>query len=186
MQLHPDRGVDAVIEEARRADEQGFDSVWLSDHIMATSGAHKADGPLDLFVLMTAIAAVTQRTRLAWASLNSTLRPPLLFAKMLSTLDVISHGRLICSLGSGWNKEEWSAYNLPLIDDHDERAEYAREFIDSRGNWNLSKQGLGWIRRELSVAESKLWSKKPHCKNNTAATYQGGCFGFRESISSCV
>jgi len=59
-------------------------------------------------------------------------------------------------------------------------------FIDSRGNWNLSKQGLGWIRRELSVAESKLWSKKPHCKNNTAATYQGGCFGFRESISGCV
>ena len=129
MQLHPDRGYDAVIEEARRADEQGFDSVWLSDHIMATNGQHKADGPLDLFVLMTAIAAVTQRTRLAWASLNSTLRPPLLFAKMLTTLDVISHGRLICSLGSGWNKEEWTAYNLPLIDDHDERAEYAREFI---------------------------------------------------------
>ena len=129
MQLHPDRGYDAVIEEARRADEQGFDSVWLSDHIMATNGQHKADGPLDLFVLMTAIAAVTQRTRLAWASLNATLRPPLLFAKMLTTLDVISHGRVICSLGSGWNKEEWTAYNLPLIEDHDERAEYAREFI---------------------------------------------------------
>jgi alkanesulfonate monooxygenase SsuD/methylene tetrahydromethanopterin reductase-like flavin-dependent oxidoreductase (luciferase family) len=129
MQLHADRGYDAVIEEARRADAQGFDSVWLSDHIMATNGQHKADGPLDLFVLMTAIAAVTQRTRLAWASLNATLRPPLLFAKMLTTLDVISHGRLICSLGSGWNKEEWTAYNLPLIDDHDERAEYCREFI---------------------------------------------------------
>jgi len=129
MQLHAERGVDAVLEEARRADQQGFDSVWLSDHIMATNGQHKADGPLDLFVLMTAIAAVTQRTRLAWASLNVTLRPPLLFAKMLTTLDVISHGRVICSFGSGWNKEEWTAYNLPLIDDHDERAEYAREFI---------------------------------------------------------
>jgi alkanesulfonate monooxygenase SsuD/methylene tetrahydromethanopterin reductase-like flavin-dependent oxidoreductase (luciferase family) len=129
MQLHADRGYDAVIEEARRADEQGFDSVWLSDHIMATSGAHKPDGPLDLFLLMTAVAAVTQRTRLAWASLNLTLRPPLLFAKMLTTLDVISHGRVICSFGSGWNKDEWTLYNLPLIDDHDERAEYARELI---------------------------------------------------------
>jgi alkanesulfonate monooxygenase SsuD/methylene tetrahydromethanopterin reductase-like flavin-dependent oxidoreductase (luciferase family) len=48
---------------------------------------------------------------------------------MLTTLDVISHGRLICSLGSGWNKEEWTKYNLPLIDDHDERIEYSREFI---------------------------------------------------------
>jgi len=129
MQLHADRGYDAVVEEARRADEQGFDSVWLSDHIMATNGQHKADGPLDLFMLMTAIAAVTQRTRLAWASLNLTLRPPLLFAKMLTTLDVISHGRVICSFGSGWNKDEWTVYNLPLIDDHDERAEYARELI---------------------------------------------------------
>jgi len=129
MQLHADRGYDAVIDEARRADDQGFDSVWLSDHIMAMNGQHRADGPLDLFVLMTAIAAVTQRTRLAWASLNVTLRPPLLFAKMLTTLDVISHGRVICSFGSGWNKEEWTAYNLPLIDDHDERVEYARELI---------------------------------------------------------
>jgi alkanesulfonate monooxygenase SsuD/methylene tetrahydromethanopterin reductase-like flavin-dependent oxidoreductase (luciferase family) len=129
MQLHADRGYDAVIEEARRADEQGFDSVWLSDHILATSGQHKADGPLDLFMLMTAVAAVTRRTRLAWASLNLTLRPPLLFAKMLTTLDVISHGRLICTFGSGWNKDEWTLYNLPLFDDHDERAEYARELI---------------------------------------------------------
>jgi alkanesulfonate monooxygenase SsuD/methylene tetrahydromethanopterin reductase-like flavin-dependent oxidoreductase (luciferase family) len=129
MQLHADRGYDAVIEEARRADEQGFDSVWLSDHIMATSGEHKADGPLDLFLLMTAVAAVTQRTRLAWASLNLTLRPPLLFAKMLTTLDVISHGRVICTFGSGWNLEEWNAYNLALVEDHDERAEYARELI---------------------------------------------------------
>jgi alkanesulfonate monooxygenase SsuD/methylene tetrahydromethanopterin reductase-like flavin-dependent oxidoreductase (luciferase family) len=53
----------------------------------------------------------------------------LLFAKMLTTLDVISHGRVICSFGSGWNKDEWTLYNLPLIDDHDERAEYARELI---------------------------------------------------------
>ena len=129
MQLHADRGYDAVIEEARQADEQGFDSVWLSDHILATNGQHKADGPLDLFMLMTAIAAVTQRTRLAWASLNLTLRPPLLFAKMITTLDVISHGRVICSFGSGWNKDEWTVYNLPIVEDHDERAEYARELI---------------------------------------------------------
>jgi alkanesulfonate monooxygenase SsuD/methylene tetrahydromethanopterin reductase-like flavin-dependent oxidoreductase (luciferase family) len=129
MQLHAERGYDGVIEEARRADEQGFDSVWLSDHILATSGTHQPEGPLDLFLLMTAVAAVTLRTRLAWASLNLTLRPPLLFAKMLTTLDVISHGRVICSFGSGWNKDEWTLYNLPLIDDHDERAEYARELI---------------------------------------------------------
>jgi dimethylsulfone monooxygenase len=129
LQLHPDRGVDAVLEEARVADEQGFDSVWLSDHIMNTRGEHKADGPLDLFTLAVAIGAVTQRTRLAWGTLNTTLRPPALFAKMLTSLDQITHGRVIATLGSGWNKAEYDAYNLPWIDDHDERAEAGRETI---------------------------------------------------------
>ncbi|HEX5140647.1 MAG TPA: LLM class flavin-dependent oxidoreductase [Dehalococcoidia bacterium] len=129
LQLHPDRGVDAVIEEARLADEQGFDSVWLSDHIMNTRGEHKADGPLDLFTLAVAIGAVTKQTRLAWGTLNTTLRPPALFAKMLSSLDQITHGRVIATLGSGWNKAEYDAYNLPWIEDHDERAEAGREVI---------------------------------------------------------
>jgi alkanesulfonate monooxygenase SsuD/methylene tetrahydromethanopterin reductase-like flavin-dependent oxidoreductase (luciferase family) len=129
MQLHADRGVDAVMEEARRADEQGFDSVWLSDHLMNTAGVHKPDGPLDYFVLMTAIGAVTRRVRLAWGILNVTFRPPALFAKMITSLDQITKGRVICTLGSGWYKEEYLAYNLPLLEDHDERAEYAREVI---------------------------------------------------------
>jgi dimethylsulfone monooxygenase len=129
LQLHPDRGVDPVIAEARGADDQGFDSVWLSDHIMNTRGEHKADGPLDLFTLAVAIGAVTTRTRLAWGTLNTTLRPPTLFAKMLTSLDQITHGRVIATLGSGWNRLEYDAYNLPWIDDHDERAEAGREAI---------------------------------------------------------
>lgn len=127
--LHPERGVDAVMEEARIADEQGYDSVWLSDHIMNTRGEHKADGPLDLFTLAVAIGATTQRTRLAWGTLNLTLRPPALFAKMLTSLDQITHGRVIATLGSGWNRAEYDAYNLPWIDDHDERAEAGREIV---------------------------------------------------------
>ena len=130
MQLHPDRGVDAVMEEARRADEQGFDSIWLSDHLMNTGGNHRPDGPLDYFVLMTALGAVTGRTRLAWGILNVTFRPPALFAKMIASLDVITKGRVICTLGAGWFKEEYEAYNLPLVDDHDERVAYAREVIE--------------------------------------------------------
>ena len=129
MQLHPDRGVDAVLEEARQADEQGFDSVWLSDHLFNTRGEHRPDVPLDLLTLATAIGAVTKRTRLAWASLNITLRPPALLAKTLTSLDQITHGRVIATLGSGWNLPEWQAYNLPIIEDHDERALFAREVV---------------------------------------------------------
>jgi dimethylsulfone monooxygenase len=129
MQLHPDRGVDAVMAEAQEADEQGYDSVWLSDHIMNTRSDHRADGPLDLFTLAVAIGATTSRTRLAWGTLNTTLRPPALFAKMLTSLDQITHGRVIATLGSGWNQAEYDAYDLPWIEDHDDRVEAGREII---------------------------------------------------------
>ncbi len=149
VQLHPDRGVDAVLDEARLADAQGFDSVWLSDHIMNTRGEHRADGPLDLFTLAVAIGTVTQRTRLAWGTLNLTLRPPALFAKMLTSLDQITHGRVIATLGSGWNRAEYDAYNLPWIDDHDERAEAGREIVQ------LFKQLWTHPAPELTTFEGK-------------------------------
>jgi alkanesulfonate monooxygenase SsuD/methylene tetrahydromethanopterin reductase-like flavin-dependent oxidoreductase (luciferase family) len=129
MQLHPDRGTNAVLDEARRADEQGFDSVWLSDHLFNTRGSHRSDLPLETLTLAAAIGVVTSRTRLAWATLNITLRPPALLAKLLTSLDQITHGRVIATLGSGWNLPEWHAYNLPIIEDHDDRAGYAREVV---------------------------------------------------------
>jgi alkanesulfonate monooxygenase SsuD/methylene tetrahydromethanopterin reductase-like flavin-dependent oxidoreductase (luciferase family) len=129
IQLHPERGVDAVMEEARRADEQGFDSIWLSDHMMNPFGEQRADGPLDYFVLMTALAAVTKRSRLAWGMLNVSFRAPAVFAKMIASLDQISHGRVICTLGSGWMKEEYEAYGIHWIDDHDARVAHGREVV---------------------------------------------------------
>jgi dimethylsulfone monooxygenase len=127
--LHPERGVDAVMTEARQADEQGFDSVWLFDHLMEWRGHHGPDGPYDSYTLMVAVGAVTKRTRLAWAMLNPSFRYPAVLAKMLSTLDQITHGRVICSIGAGWFKEEYEAYNIPLVDDHEQRIVQEREIV---------------------------------------------------------
>jgi alkanesulfonate monooxygenase SsuD/methylene tetrahydromethanopterin reductase-like flavin-dependent oxidoreductase (luciferase family) len=129
MLLHPERGIDAVLDEARTADQQGFDSVWLFDHLMDFRGLHGPDGPMDSFVLMTAIGAQTKHTRLAWAMLNPSFDYPTVLAKRLATLDHITHGRVICTLGAGWFKEEYQAYNIPLLDDHDERIAHEREVI---------------------------------------------------------
>jgi alkanesulfonate monooxygenase SsuD/methylene tetrahydromethanopterin reductase-like flavin-dependent oxidoreductase (luciferase family) len=129
LTLHPDRGIDAVFEEARQADQQGFDSIWLSDHLMSTDGELSPNRPYDTFTLATGLGAVTSRIRVTWAMLNVGFRPPTLLAKMLTTLDQITHGRVIAGVGSGWFKEEYGAYNLRLIDDHDERVEYAREAV---------------------------------------------------------
>lgn len=128
MLLHPERGIDAVFEEARQADQQGFDSIWLGDHIMG-HGYTGPDGPLDSFTLMTALGAITTRTRLAWSMLNPSFRYPAMLAKVLATLDQITKGRVICALGAGSVPAEYKAYGIPVIDDHDGRVAYAREVV---------------------------------------------------------
>jgi FMNH2-dependent dimethyl sulfone monooxygenase len=129
MLLHQERGVDAVLDEARLADAQGFDSVWLFDHLMGFSPGveHAPDEPLETFTLMTAVGAVTRQARLAFAMLNLSFRHPAVLAKMLTTLDQITHGRVICSIGAGWFEDECRAYDIPFVTDHDERVARERE-----------------------------------------------------------
>lgn len=129
MQLHQERGADAVLEEARLADAQGFDSVWLFDHLMGfrPNMQHAAQEPLETFTLMTAVGAVTHNVRLAFATLNLSFRRPAVLAKMLTTLDQVTHGRVICSIGAGWFEDECRAYDIPFVADHDERVARERE-----------------------------------------------------------
>ena len=131
IQLHPDAGADAVLDEARVADQQGFDSVWLFDHLMLHRGDdHLPDRPLDPLTLMIAVGAVTSRVKLSWATLNLGFRNPAVLAKMLTTLDQITHGRVIACVGSGWFPDECEAYNIPFIEDHAGRMDYAREVLE--------------------------------------------------------
>jgi alkanesulfonate monooxygenase SsuD/methylene tetrahydromethanopterin reductase-like flavin-dependent oxidoreductase (luciferase family) len=90
-------------------------------------GPHVAHEPLETFTLMAAVGAVTQNVRLAFAMLNLSFRHPPVLAKMLTTLDQITHGRVICSIGAGWFEEECKAYGVPFVADHDERVIRERE-----------------------------------------------------------
>ena len=120
--------VDAIVAQAQAADRQGFDSVWLGDHLIDYRlGPAIAEGPPDSFTVMAAIGAVTTRIRLAWGMLNPSFRNPAHLAKMLATLDQLTKGRVICSLGAGWLKPEYEGYDVPFIDDHDERVAHGRE-----------------------------------------------------------
>ena len=131
--LYPPNGVvtvDEQIAQAKAADRQGFHSVWLGDHLLDFMGGAEPDRPADSFTLMTAIGAVTERIHLAWAVLNPSFRNPALLAKMLATLDQITHGRVICSLGAGWFQAEYDAYDIPFIEEHGERLVQAREVAE--------------------------------------------------------
>jgi alkanesulfonate monooxygenase SsuD/methylene tetrahydromethanopterin reductase-like flavin-dependent oxidoreductase (luciferase family) len=119
-----------ILEHARAADRQGYHSVWLGDHVLDPRGdAYIKDGPLEALTMMAAIGAVTKRVRLGWGMLNPSFRNPALLAKMLATLDRITDGRVICSLGAGWFAAEHEAYGIPFIADHEDRIAHEREVI---------------------------------------------------------
>jgi F420-dependent oxidoreductase-like protein len=110
-----DNVYDVARELARSAEALGMDSVWLMDHLFQIPVvAPETDPLLDCWIGLAALAADTQRIRLGTLVAAAGFRPPSILAKMTSTLDVISHGRLIVGIGAGWCDWEHRAYGLPF------------------------------------------------------------------------
>ena len=109
-------GFGTTVDWAHRAEELGFDSVWLSDHLFYSFARYGADpAPIAAIEPMTAlagIAAVTTRVRLGTLVLCAPFRHPALLAKMAATIDRISGGRLDLGLGAGWLQEEFDAFGF--------------------------------------------------------------------------
>ena len=96
-------------EVAAQADRIGFESIWLFDHF------HTVPRPTDeitfeSFTSLSALAAITTRVRLGHVVICTAFRNPALTAKMISTMDAISGGRMELGIGAGWKRDEWVAY----------------------------------------------------------------------------
>ena len=111
---------------ARRAEAGGIDSLWVYDHFIFRLPDEAEDGILEAWTLLTAVAAVTERAELGTIVLGSAFRPPALTAKMATTLDEVSNGRLILGLGTGWHEPEYTAFGYPF----DHRAGRFEEALD--------------------------------------------------------
>jgi len=94
---------------AREAERLGFESIWLFDHV------HTIPRPTDeitfeSFTSLSALAALTERVRIGHIVICTAFRNPALTAKMISTMDTISGGRMELGIGAGWKRDEWQAY----------------------------------------------------------------------------
>ncbi|MEA2424033.1 MAG: hypothetical protein QOH13_443 [Thermoleophilaceae bacterium] len=96
---------------ARAAEECGFDSIWLGDHLLYDAPER---GPWEAWTLLSALAAVTERVKLGPLVACAGFRPPGVLAKMAATVDEVSGGRLVLGLGAGWNDREFVAYGIPF------------------------------------------------------------------------
>jgi probable F420-dependent oxidoreductase len=110
---------------ARRAEEVGFDSFWLPDHLLFRFPQVHQQGAWDVWSLLAAIAVTTHSIEIGPLVACASFRNPTLIAKMASTIDEISGGRLILGLGAGWHEPEYAAFGFP----YDRRVSRFKEAI---------------------------------------------------------
>jgi probable F420-dependent oxidoreductase len=153
---------------ARHAERAGFESLWTVEHVVVPAGyeskypysssgrmAGGEDSPIpDPLIWLAFLAAHTEKLKLATGMLILPQRSPLITAKELATLDVLSHGRVILGVGIGWLREEFEAIGVPF----EGRGRRAVEAIEAmRVLWKddePSYQG-----ETVSFQDARMWPK---------------------------
>jgi probable F420-dependent oxidoreductase len=141
-QFGADAGPDALQEVARRAEDLGYDSLWVAERLLYPVNPKApypatADGSLPLayrrsldpLAVLAYLAAATSRVRIG-SFINLTFHNPVLLARELVTIDVLSNGRLNIGFGVGWSPDEFEAIGVPMRD-RGRRAEETLQVIEA-------------------------------------------------------
>ena len=190
--------VDAMISIAKAAEASGLESVWTGEHVVlpdprvAPSPSDPQTPFLDPAVALSHIAAHTERLRLGTGVIILPQRNPLVLAKELASVDVVSKGRLIFGLGAGYLEPEFRALGAPF----EERGAVTDEAIEAiKALWTMEKPAYkGRFFSFEGIDSQPRPVQKPHppivvggmsrSAARRAARYGNGWYGFLTDIEA--
>jgi len=174
----PYAGPDAIVAFAQKAEELGFDSLWMTDHIalpvdVASRYPYTQDGKffwppetpyLDTILTLTWASAATERINVGTSVLIAGWHHPVNTAKALATLDVLNGGRTICAVGTGWMKEQFEILDSPFESRGARTTEYLKllrhlwteDVIDFQGE-HFSYSGFKFYPKPIRPGGLPLW-----------------------------
>jgi alkanesulfonate monooxygenase SsuD/methylene tetrahydromethanopterin reductase-like flavin-dependent oxidoreductase (luciferase family) len=119
---------DELAAMAHAAEECGFDSLWVGDHLLYRGDGGGERGPWDCWTTLAWLAEITERVELGPLVACTAFHPPGILARQAAAVHELSGGRLVAAFGAGWNEEEFRAFGLPF-DHHVSRFEEAFTII---------------------------------------------------------
>jgi F420-dependent oxidoreductase-like protein len=153
-----------VIAQAREAESAGFDSVFVMDHFYQLPMLGSPDQPmLEAYTALGALATATERVQLGTLVTGNTYRNPTLLAKAITTLDVVSAGRAILGIGTGWFELEHDqlGYEFGTFTDRFNRLDEALEIILPMLKGERPTFSGKWYRAENAMANPRYRDHVP-------------------------
>ncbi|MGC0415462.1 TIGR03619 family F420-dependent LLM class oxidoreductase [Embleya sp. AB8] len=164
---------DLVLDISRALEDLGYDSLWVGDRIL---GPIRPSDPypgrdgvmpeqfvthLDPLLTLTLAATATERVRLGSSTLNALWQPPVLLARTLTTLDLLSHGRLDVGIGLGWLRDEYTAVGVPW-EDRGGRLEETLDVLEAVwGSDPVAHQGRYWTIPPSRIGRKPVQRPRP-------------------------
>jgi F420-dependent oxidoreductase-like protein len=148
-----------VIAQAREAESAGFDSVFVMDHFYQLPMLGDPDQPmLEAYTALGALATATERVQLGTLVTGNTYRNPTVLAKIITTLDVISQGRAILGIGTGWFELEHDqlGFDFGTFTDRFNRLDEALEIILPMLNGERPTFSGTWYRANEALANPRF------------------------------
>lgn len=162
-----------IIQVAKEAENEGFDSLWVLERLLfpltpQTPYPATPDGSLpaqyqnvlDPLGTLSYVAGKTEKISLGTSVIDMLFHNPVILARSLATLDILSNGRIICGLGLGWSKDEYDVSNIPFKN----KGKRADEMIDTlKRIWTSDE--VQFSGEYYNIPPSKIGPKpvqKPH------------------------